>query len=186
MSVHKFTVPETDTIVEKWIANQSNPGVSIRMLINLFVTEHGYQDVTCMAFGLAVKKRGRPSTQLKSKLEQFTNSLGIDEPDDDYDGYDNTSEAGVSEQIPAEVNNGSTQNIPAERPAQEPSSESVVSRSAKPAGYAYHADTEPADPNDAMLNIFNSIPSSSTANSPDDPDSDSADVAEMAIDSLLG
>lgn len=98
MSVHKFTVPDEDLMVEKWIARQSNFGVSVRMLIKLFVQNYGYGDVTCMAIGLSPKKRGRPSKQLQDKMDQmFGRDIPDDTPEedefDDFDTQDSESEA---------------------------------------------------------------------------------------------
>lgn len=55
---HRFTVPNKDDTVLRWIENQSSLSTSLRMLIRWAVQEYGFADVTC----LAVKRgRGRPN-----------------------------------------------------------------------------------------------------------------------------
>lgn len=54
----RFTVPTKDDTVLRWVAEQSNLSVSLRMLIRWAIQEYGYADVTC----LSVKRgRGRPN-----------------------------------------------------------------------------------------------------------------------------
>ena len=68
---HRFTVPVADTVVNEWIEKQSNLGFSIRTLINAFVKAYGIQDATCLEFGAAVKKRGRPPKQVQIQYDNM-------------------------------------------------------------------------------------------------------------------
>lgn len=43
----RFSVPVADTAVFEWLAAQSTPSVSIRMLIHEQVENQGFLDVTC-------------------------------------------------------------------------------------------------------------------------------------------
>lgn len=57
-SRYRFSVPNKDETVLRWVEQQSNLSVSLRMLIRWAIQEYGYADVTC----LSVKRgRGRPS-----------------------------------------------------------------------------------------------------------------------------
>lgn len=44
---YRFSVPEKDVCVHKWIANQSNPSQSIREIIKERIKKTGFDDVTC-------------------------------------------------------------------------------------------------------------------------------------------
>lgn len=80
---HRFTVPVADVKVNQWIESQSNLGFSLRVLIKAFVRNYGYQDATCLEFGTEVKKRGRPSKQMKIQLGQMLDDEDEDIQDDD-------------------------------------------------------------------------------------------------------
>lgn len=77
---HRFTVPAADDIVNTWIEKQSNLGFSIRVLIKAFVNSYGYQDATCLEFGMPVRKRGRPPKQAKIRYDQM-----MDTDDNEYE-----------------------------------------------------------------------------------------------------
>ena len=87
---HRFTVPAADDVVNKWIENQSNLGFSLRVLIKAFVRGYGYKDATCLEFGVAVKKRGRPPKQANIKYDVMNDNSGFDFTDDVDDEYDET------------------------------------------------------------------------------------------------
>lgn len=54
----RFSIPKKDDTVLRWVEQQSNLSVSLRMLIRWAIQAYGYADVTC----LSVKRdRGRPS-----------------------------------------------------------------------------------------------------------------------------
>ena len=177
MSVHKFTVPDSDQIVEKWIANQSNYGVSIRMLIKMFVTEHGYQDVTCMAIGLAAKKRGRPSKQLMQKMEQMT--AGIQQQ------YDTAYEDDVYDPEDTEIYENTASDTEPEPviPVRPPVKQAVQQRPApqKQAAPAPVPVQNVPEQTDDIMNMFNSpLGAGGNADTEGDDDDDSS-----MIDSLL-
>ena len=45
---YRVTVPLKDSDVINWMVEQSNPSVSIRMLIRAFIAKYGISDVTCL------------------------------------------------------------------------------------------------------------------------------------------
>lgn len=97
---HRFTVPAADDVVNKWIENQSNLGFSLRVLIKAFVRSYGYKDATCLEFGVAVKKRGRPPKQANIKYNVMTdNNAGGFDFTDDLDEYDGPFNEAQSEPI---------------------------------------------------------------------------------------
>lgn len=156
MGVHKFTVPDEDMIVEKWIAKQSNFGFSIRMMIKFFVQNYGYGDVTCMALGLTPKKRGRPSKQIQQKMDQMFDMSGIDEDDtygDDFDEYGDTQagEAVAALDKPAPVG-------------------ASTARSAAPPAEAAKPAPAVKDGSDDVMDMFNKPPSVGGNTDGDDDD----------------
>lgn len=117
---HRFTVPAADDVVNKWIENQSNLGFSLRVLIKAFVRGYGYKDATCLEFGVAVKKRGRPPKQANIKYDVMNeNSTGFDFTDDVDDEYDEALEDSQpevnNEHIDTEVQPASQ--VPDKKPA---------------------------------------------------------------------
>lgn len=68
---HRFSVPAADTVVEEWIAAQSNLGFSLRVLINTFVSQFGMQDATCVGMGMTVNKKGRPSKEAARRIQSM-------------------------------------------------------------------------------------------------------------------
>lgn len=115
---HRFTVPAADDVVNKWIENQSNLGFSLRVLIKAFVRGYGYKDATCLEFGVAVKKRGRPPKQANIKYdvmnENSTEFDFTDDVDDDEVLTDSQSEVN-NEHIDTEVQPASQ--VPDKKPA---------------------------------------------------------------------
>lgn len=123
---HRFTVPAADNVVNEWIEKQSNLGFSIRTLIKAFVKAYGYQDATCLEFGTAVKRRGRPPKQVQIQYDNMMDVTSVQSQDD----LQNDSE--VEEVLPAFVetnpmndavmgmfnNTSIPQNIPQPKPNQ--------------------------------------------------------------------
>lgn len=68
---HRFSVPVADTLVEEWIAAQSNLGFSLRVLINTFVNQFGMQDATCVGLGMTVSKKGRPPKDVQARIQSM-------------------------------------------------------------------------------------------------------------------
>lgn len=99
---HRFTVPAEDNVVNTWIEKQSNLGFSIRVLIKAFVNSYGYQDATCLEFGMPVRRRGRPPKQAKIRYERMfeDNSEDEDEDEDDVAAFDSQQDFYESEQQP--------------------------------------------------------------------------------------
>lgn len=92
---HRFTVPAADDVVNAWIEKQSNLGFSIRVLIKAFVSNYGYQDATCLEFGMSVRKRGRPPKQAKIRYDQMMEDRETGYMDEyaDYDSFDDPVES---------------------------------------------------------------------------------------------
>lgn len=66
---YRFSVPEKDVCVHRWIKNQSNVASSIRELIKDRIKKTGYDDITCYE----VQKQGpvgRPRTAVASSETQ--------------------------------------------------------------------------------------------------------------------
>lgn len=81
---HRFTVPSADDVVNDWIENQSNLGFSLRVLIRAFVRQYGNKDATCVEFGEAVAKRGRPRNQDLIRLGQMASTNEEYDDDEQY------------------------------------------------------------------------------------------------------
>lgn len=125
---HRFTVPAADDVVNKWIENQSNLGFSLRVLIKAFVRSYGYKDATCLEFGVAVKKRGRPPKQANIKYNVMTdNNAGGFDFTDDLDEYDEPD----NETAPETINEHTDTKIQPER--QSSDSKAVPTTKPKPA-----------------------------------------------------
>jgi hypothetical protein len=116
---HRFTVPAADDVVNKWIENQSNLGFSLRVLIKAFVRGYGYKDATCLEFGVAVKKRGRPPKQANIKYdvmnENSTEFDFTDDVDDDDEVLADSQSEVNNEHIDTEVQ--SAPQVPDKKPA---------------------------------------------------------------------
>lgn len=95
---HRFTVPAADDIVNTWIEKQSNLGFSIRVLIKAFVNSYGYQDATCLEFGMPVRKRGRPPKQAKIRYDQMMDISSSEYESDaaENDPFDDVSESEIA------------------------------------------------------------------------------------------
>jgi len=84
---YRFSVPLADDKVVKWIESQNNLGFSLRTLIKAAVSNWGYQDVTCIALGSEVKRRGRPPksashySDVDSQVDLF-GAVSADETDE--------------------------------------------------------------------------------------------------------
>lgn len=174
MKVHKFSVPDHDQIVEKWVDSQSNISMSVRMLINMFVTEHGYQDVTCMSMGFVGKRRGRPSKNLKSPY-------GDTPPETGYSLYetdaDDLAEEAYAEEVPVPVQ----ERRPVRRQAVQENRRQMQSYSPMPEPVETQpepvqpavtakkqAAAPPAAEQDDMLNMFAAPPEGSIGGALDD------------------
>lgn len=61
MDIYRISIPKKDKIFADWMSAQTNPSLSMRLLIRHFIDENGVEDVF-NAFGmeLVTKGRGRP------------------------------------------------------------------------------------------------------------------------------
>lgn len=61
MDIYRISIPKKDKIFADWMSAQTNPSLSMRLLIRHFIDENGVEDVF-NAFGmeLITKGRGRP------------------------------------------------------------------------------------------------------------------------------
>ena len=61
MDIYRISIPKKDKIFADWMSAQTNPSLSMRLLIRHFIDENGVEDVF-NAFGmeLVIKGRGRP------------------------------------------------------------------------------------------------------------------------------
>ena len=61
MNIYRISIPKKDKIFADWMSAQTNPSLSMRLLIRHFIDENGVEDVF-NAFGmeLVTKGRGRP------------------------------------------------------------------------------------------------------------------------------
>lgn len=111
---HRFTVPCDDTVVNTWIENQSNLGFSLRVLIKDFVRTYGNKDATCVEFGTAVKRRGRPPKQLKNLMNQMDSTSGEYDDDEDatYEEQDAIYEVPQENEAPKETPSPKKQSKP--------------------------------------------------------------------------
>lgn len=168
---HRFTVPVADTKVNQWIESQSNLGFSLRVLIKAYVRNYGYQDATCLEFGSEVKKRGRPSKQMKIQLGQMLDDTDENEYQGDTDVADDFPPVEVNAEPvrPAPV----TQSSPA-APAKPAVPVKTVEKPVEPV-HTVAEDIKPADDPMSMFGVADNTPvenqtseSMSSASSDDD------------------
>lgn len=118
----RFSVPKKDEVVLRWIENQSNLSVSLRMLIRWAIQEYGYADVTC----LSVRRgRGRPN----GTAEEFV----YEHPGEVYEAVPPVQPASAPAPTPSRsaVARPSIPTVSAPSPA--PSSSSSMSKQTEPA-----------------------------------------------------
>ena len=66
---YRFSVPEKDVSVIRWVQNQSNVSQSIRDLIKNQIKRTGFEDVTCQEVHQLVPV-GRPAGSVKKVVEE--------------------------------------------------------------------------------------------------------------------
>lgn len=56
--IYRISIPKKDKIFADWMASQTNPSLSMRLLIRHFIDENGVEDVF-NAFGMELVTKGR-------------------------------------------------------------------------------------------------------------------------------
>ena len=56
--IYRISIPKKDKIFADWMASQTNPSLSMRLLIRHFIDENGFDDVF-NAFGMELVNKGR-------------------------------------------------------------------------------------------------------------------------------
>lgn len=64
---YRFSVPHADVSINKWVEQQSNLSMSLRMLIGESIEKSGYVDYTCRE-RVPGAKRGRPPKSVDSDV----------------------------------------------------------------------------------------------------------------------
>ena len=58
MDIYRISIPKKDKIFADWMSAQTNPSLSMRLLIRHFIDENGFDDVF-NAFGMELVNKGR-------------------------------------------------------------------------------------------------------------------------------
>ena len=58
MDIYRISIPKKDKIFADWMSAQTNPSLSMRLLIRHFIDENGVEDVF-NAFGMEIVTKGR-------------------------------------------------------------------------------------------------------------------------------
>lgn len=140
---HRFAVPTADAVVHEWIANQSNLGFSIRVLIKAFVRDYGYKDATCLELGTTVKRRGRPSKQAK-----IAYGLVSDDEQGEFEETEEIEAAGPVSVPRQGINDYKSTSVPEEKLTK---SESIVT---DPKQDVYIPAKKQEEPSDDLANMF--------------------------------
>lgn len=75
---YRFSVPDDDVSVVRWLENQHSISMSMRLLIRDAIRSTGLQDVTCIPVE-QYAKRGRPSNAELAARERELNNMVKDE-----------------------------------------------------------------------------------------------------------
>lgn len=66
---YRFSIPDSDAAVLKWMQKQSNLSSSIHVMIRAFIRQYGYTDAMCVEFGVSQRSVGRPPKQVQMMFD---------------------------------------------------------------------------------------------------------------------
>lgn len=76
---YRFSVPNADASINRWVSEQSNLSMSLRMLIGECIERNGYGDYTCRE-RIPGARRGRPPKASYAEEQDVEEQVGSTQP----------------------------------------------------------------------------------------------------------